>query len=428
VTGDGPRLARRASPRLIAYAVLVGAGMLGAVATGRPAVVALAAPFALLLVAGAVLAEEPEVRAELGFETDRCLEGDVVDATLRLHVAPGRPRVEVLVGLDGRASWASESSWLRRGEPAEPLALAVRADGWGLVTAGPAAVRVHGPLGLVRWEGVVGLPASLRVLPASGGLRDLLHPVEARAVAGVHPVRRRSAEGIELAEIRPYAAGDELRWVNWAVSSRRGALWVTRRQPEHMGDLVLVVDTFAETPAGLATALVPAVRAAWLLTDAHLHAHDRVGIVGFGGYPTWITPGSGDRTRYEVLDRLLALQAHWTEAQRSFRTLPRQVVPAGALVVGITPLHDERMVAALVDLRSRGHDVAALVVSPGGVARPEGERAELAWRLWQLVGERRADDLQAAGVVVARWADGDDPQAALALLSLGRRRLAGGRR
>jgi uncharacterized protein (DUF58 family) len=153
-----------------------------------------------------------------------------------------------------------------------------------------------------------------------------------------------------------------------------------------------------------------------------------VGIVGFGGYPTWVTPGSGDRTRYEVLDRLLALQAHWTEAQRSFRTLPRQVVPAGALVVGITPLHDERTVAALVDLRSRGHDVAALVVAPGGVARPEGERGDLAWRLWQLVGERRADDLRAAGVVVARWADGDDPQAALALLSLGRRRLAGARR
>ncbi|WP_206677875.1 hypothetical protein, partial [Salmonella enterica] len=77
-----------------------------------------------------------------------------------------------------------------------------------------------------------------------------------------------------------------------------------------------------------------------------------------------VMAGAGDRTRYEVLDRLLALQAHWTEAQRTFRTLPRQVVPAGALAVGITPLHDERMVTALVDLRSRGHDVAALVLDP----------------------------------------------------------------
>jgi uncharacterized protein (DUF58 family) len=267
------------------------------------------------------------------------------------------------------------------------------------------------------------------VLPSAPSLRALLDPVEPHAVAGAHPVRRRPGVGIELAEVRPYAPGDALRWVNWAVSSRRGALWVTRRQPEHTGDLVIVVDTFAETPGGLAPALVPAVRATWLLADAHLRAHDRVGLVGFGGYPTWLPPGSGERARYEVVDRLLALQAHWTEAQRSFRTLPSRVIPAGALVVAVTPLHDERIVAALVDLRGRGHDVAVLLVDLAGeVPPPPGPSGALGHRLWRLNRDRRADDLRAAGIVVVPWAASGDPQPALALLAAGRRRFAGVRR
>ena len=182
-------------------------------------------------------------------------------------------------------------------------------------------------------------------------------------------------DGIEFAEARPYQPGDRLRSVNWSLSTRRDELWVNERRPERSAELVLMVDTFADDPPTARLALGRSARAAWLLAQAHLAAHDRVGLVTFGGYPAWVTPGSGDRGRYAFLDKLLAATAAWTEAQRSIGVLPRPAVPPGASIVAVTPLHDLRMVSALVDLRQRGSATAAVAgrrrrPPPRAVRRP----------------------------------------------------------
>src|SRR5207248_9795229 len=122
---------------------------------------------------------------------------------------------------------------------------------------------------------------------------------------------------------------------------------------------------------GGSRALPRAVRAAWLLASAHLAAHDRVGVVTFGGYPAWLAPAGGERTLLASCDHLLAARAAWTEAQRSVRYLPARVIPAGALVVGLSPLHDERMAVALADLRRRGLDVAAVAVDVRAAVRAD---------------------------------------------------------
>ncbi len=82
---------------------------------------------------------------------------------------------------------------------------------------------------------------------------------------------------------------------------------------------------------------------------AHLGAHDRVGIVGFGGLASWVLPGGGERARLTVIDRLLDSHASWNEAQRSVWFLPRQIFPAGAQVIAVTGLHDERMTVGIAD-------------------------------------------------------------------------------
>jgi hypothetical protein len=107
----------------------------------------------------------------------------------------------------------------------------------------------------------------------------------------------------------------------------------------------------------------------------------------------------------------LISQAAWTEAQRSVEYLPAKVIPAGATVIGLTPLHDSRMVAALVHLRRRGMDVAAVEVDVSDVvANAAAARAlpPAAVALWTLERERRRDVLASVGVGVVRWPPGDE--------------------
>jgi uncharacterized protein (DUF58 family) len=425
-------LARSGSPRLVAYATLTVLGLFGAVLSGRAELAAVAAPFALLLLAGVVLAETPAVTAHLALDTDRVIEGDTVTGSVTVTTVPPAGLVEVLVPARGALTvehpdhgglaWSGTSAAL-----GVPLELRLRPTTWGLVTIGPVWVRVHGPFGLVRWEGAVGPTTTLRVLPGPASTRVLLQAAEPRAIAGSHLARIRG-DGLEFAEVRPYALGDRLRAVNWSVSARRDGIWVNQRHPERSADLVVLVDTFADDRDGNAAALAPAVRAAWVLATAHLSAHDRVGLVTFGGYPAWIAPGSGERALLAFCDRLLATRAAWTEAQRSVRYLPAVAIPSGALVVGLTPLHDSRMVVALADLRRRGLEVAAVEIDVGAelaAMTAAGPVPDAALGLWRLELERRRRALAAVGIPIVPWPAGDEPAMVIERLARARRQRAG---
>jgi len=424
---------RHGTPRLVAYGTLTVLGLFAAIVTGRAELAALAAPFALIFAAGLVLAETPAPTATLRLDAERVVEGDavIVDVTVTTDVPVGR--LEVLVPSSGDVvaeepdagalAWSGTSRALAAGVTGR-----LRTGHWGLVRVGPVWVRADAPLGLVRWEGALGGVASVRVLPGTATLRTMLRPSEPRAVAGSHLARVRG-DGLEFAEVRPYAPGDRLRAVNWAVSARRDALWVNQRHPDRSADLVVLVDTFSDDREGTAPALVRAVRAAWLLATAHLAGHDRVGVVTFGGYPAWLTPGGGERALLALCDRLLATRAAWTEAQRSVRFLPAHVIPSGALVVGLTPLHDMRMVVALADLRRRGLDVAAVeidVLDEVAVTVIDRGLGPSVLRLWQLELERRRTALAAVGIPVVPWPADEDAALALDTLARVRRRPVAG--
>ena len=383
----------------------------------------MAAPFALLLVAGIVLAERPMVTVDIRPDSDRVIAGEdiemsvVVTTTVPARIAMWLPRqgfATVVEPDDHRLSWA-----VRVGRRSV-LRVRLHTPRWGVEMFGPVRVDVSGPLGLVRWVGRAPSTTVVRVLPDDGTLRTLLPNLEPRTASGAHIARRRG-EGFEFAEIRQYREGDRLRSVNWYQSARRGELWVNEHHPERSGDLVVLVDTFADRrPDGSAT-LEDAVRAAWQVAMAHLAAHDRVGIVGFGGLPGWVLPGGGERARLAVLDRLLDSQATWNEAQRSISFLPRQVFPAGAQVVAVTGLHDERMTIAIADLARRGHDTSVVVIDQGEPDRTGGpEPVILARRLWKLELRERRRELERLGIPVVSMI-GNDPAQILAL-SRARRR------
>ena len=92
-------MTRGATPKLGAYTALAGLGLLAALVAGRPELVALATPFAAVLVAGLSLAEEPDVKALFELDHERQVQGETVQAELEIRTQRSLTRLELLLDL-----------------------------------------------------------------------------------------------------------------------------------------------------------------------------------------------------------------------------------------------------------------------------------------------------------------------------------------
>jgi uncharacterized protein (DUF58 family) len=390
--------------RLPGYAVLAAAGLVAGLALGRVEPVALAAPFLLALVA-AVAGHEPQVSARLTLEHERSLESDEVTATIELSSSTGVDRLELVVPLPPELSIEGGSARalrLRAGEE-RTLELKLRCDRWGAFAVGPLLFRAHDVLGLRSWEGSAGEPQRLRVYPSEETLRSLVAPLETQVFAG-NQVSRARGEGIEFADLREWQPGDQLRRVNWRATALRGSVWVNEQHLERNTDVVLFLDTFAEVRVEGRSTNDRAVRAAATLAHGYLERKDRVGLVGFGGFLSWLVPATGMRQLYAIVDALLTSQVVASYALRGVDVLPPRTLPPKALVLAITPLLDNRTAAALLDLRARGYDLIVVEVSPLDMVAPDrGSSADLAYRLWRLSREALRWRYEQVGVPVVAW-------------------------
>ena len=409
-------MTRAAAPKLGAYAGLAAAALLGALVLRRPELVALAAPFALTLALGLAAGERTRLRVEARLERERAIEGDELTLTVELAAAAPVERLELLLdvppGLEPVDGARAVAFRLRRGET-RTLELRLRARRWGGYAVGRLHLRATGPFGLLVEEARVGTPAPLRVYPREQELRRLVAPRETQLTAG-NEVARVKGDGIEFADVRPFAPGDRIRRINWRASARRGELWVNEAHPERNTDVVLFLDSFAEARRQGRGTLDLAVRAAASIADSYLARRDRVGLVGFGGVLRWLLPGSGAVQAYRIADALLDTEIVFSYAWKDVEVLPARTLPPQALGLAHSPLLDDRAVGALLDLRARGFDLAVVDVSPIPFSPPgRGELDELAYRLWRLRREALRFAYERAGVAVAEWRDGEPLQVPL---------------
>lgn len=414
-----------ASPKLTGYAALASAGLIASLVFSRPELVALTAPFLLALAAGLALATPPRVAVGVEADDERLLEGDETTVRVVLEATTAADRADVYLRLphglevvDGRNPTAVR---LRAGERRE-LELTVRADRFGGHVLGPAYLRLRDPLGFARWETVEAARPRLRVYPREQALRRLLEPRDTQVFAG-NLVARTKGEGIEFADLRAWAPGDAVRRVNWRASARRGELHVNELHPERNADVILFLDSFAEARYEGTGTLDLAIRATATLADAYIRRRDRVGLIGFGGVLRWLVPGSGIVQLYRIVDALLDTQIVLSYYWKEIDVIPRRTLPPRALVVALSPLLDERSIAALLDLRGRGFDIAVVEVSPVPFARPPADDADrVAYDIWTLRREALRHRLHRADVAVVEWRAGDALPAALEGVRAFRRR------
>jgi uncharacterized protein (DUF58 family) len=418
-------LKRTAAPKLGAYAGLTGLGLLGSLVLGRPELVVLAAPFAALLFMGLAAAREPDFLVSLELERERAVEGD--ELAIRIDLEARRPieRLELHVplpkGLEIVEGASPVTLHLGHGEE-RTVELKVRCNRWGAYIVGELLLRAHDRLDLFGYEGTLDRRKPLKVYPQAEQLRSLITPIETQVFTG-NQVARTKGEGIEFADLREFEHGDSLRRINWRASARRGGdLWVNEAHPERNTDVIIFLDTFVEAREDDESTLDFAVRAAASLADHYLERKDRVGLISFGGYLNWLLPSSGLVQLYRIVDSLLDTEIILSYAWKGADVLPSRTLPPKALVIALSPLLDDRAVTTLLDLRARGFDLAVVEVSPIPFASSaEGEREELAYRLWHMKREALRARYERVGVPVVEWRAGTPLEGALAEVGAFRR-------
>jgi uncharacterized protein (DUF58 family) len=397
-------MTRELQPKLAVYLTIAAAGLLAGVAAGRPALAAIGATFAAFVLSGLLADRPPSLRSTVTAEPQRVLEGDT--ALIRIQLRSRRTIGDMRLSLATPAGIEPSRAPATRALPASAactIDVPVRAARWGVFAFAAPVVTTRDAFGLVAYRHQLPAPPALRAYPRREALRRSVSPARTRARSGNRPSGARG-DGLELAELREFRAGDRVRRIDWRASARRGTLLVSDRLLERNADVVLLLDTFSQVGDGRDGTLEAGVRAASALADSHLRTGDRVGVVGFGGTLQWLDAGSGARQRHAILAALLDSEVVFSYAWKDIRVLPRRVVAPGALVIAVTPLLDSRGVAALVDLRRRDFDVAALEVSPLPFVRaPRDQTDRIAHRLWHMRRDALRSRLRRSGLAVAEW-------------------------
>src|SRR6266536_2899858 len=121
-----------------------------------------------------------------------------------------------------------------------------------------------------------------------------------RRIAGLMPGEYRSlgvGVGTEIAQLRPYAVGDDVRQLDPAASARTGEAWVRQQVPERTLTTWILVDVSPSMAFGTGARLKSDVAegVARAVARAGLRRAGRVGLLTFGGPESGLVAPRGGR-------------------------------------------------------------------------------------------------------------------------------------
>lgn len=385
----------------------------------RPDLLYLAAPLALGTAAGLFDGAPAEPSAELRLSHDVLNEGGELTARIRVD-APGADLVSVVVA---GGPWVAPPAGtarayvLREGRTDVPLV----ARRWGRHDIGATTVSALAAHGLLRWGPHPLTARPLRVLPRIEAFQGAATVPQARGAVGIHRSSR-LGEGAELSGIRPFAAGDRLRRINWRVSLRTDQLHVNSTVTERDAEVVLLLDGRfdagrSEGIDGLASGIDTTVRAAAALARFYLQLGDRVGLIAQGERVIVLPPAGGRLQLTRLLDSLLEVRPPMVGTGEPALLDPPGLDPR-SLVVLLTPLVGRTVYDRAATLFRRGHPLVVVDTLPGDAAPAvNSEWTALALRLWRLQRATRMHRLAELGVPIVAWRGAGSLDAVLRTLS-----------
>jgi uncharacterized protein (DUF58 family) len=389
----------RPTPRLRRLAAVAAVAILAAIVTARGelAVVAVAPLVVLTMSPRSRLPRSVQVACRL--HPLRCVEDDELELALEI-LAVGADRVDATVELPLHAE-ARLDETRRTGSTTRAVWVVVPRR-WGRYRTGPVRLRLTAGNGL--YAATLDVPLDdVVVYPGGGALERAVAPRELPARSGEHPSRA-VGSGVEFAGVRPYAAGDRRRDIDWRTSARQQQLFVRQYAAERSFALVVVLDVGVDAGKPGRSTLDLTVRAATGLAQTYLAAHDRVGIVSLGGSLRWLVPAGGARQLHRVAESVMEVRLDDSQVGGGIDRVPPAALPGGAFVCVVSPLLDGRALEAVRDLHARGF---GLVVVDVLTSEPEVPRrsdlGRLALRVWRMEREAVRTELAELGVPVLGW-------------------------
>lgn len=397
----------------VTLAVIV---VLCVVALGRTEILVFAAPLVGALAGGWWTARpEQTLLVDATTSAGRVFEGEAVTLTVELDAPSGIELMDVELEYGHQL----QARLIRMRRPANNV---VRAE-WELTAArwGRADIRVQvttrAASGLLLGVSRADL-AQVAVFPNADRISAVPRPMDLPDLLGVH-LGRRKGEGVEFAGLREYQPGDPLRSVNWQVSGRRGRLYVTERLAEQSAKVVTLIDASGDIYQASPSTLELSVHGALAVVQAALRRGDRAGVVALGGVLRWMAPDLGRRHFYRIVEALLDVQSGGGSAPANAGGFPRTVLPHGAAIVVFSPLLDERVISALMDLRRRGFGLVVVdVLRAEPQPRENSDYDPIAIRMWRLGRDGVRHRLADMGIPVSVWAEGTELDEVLRPMSL----------
>jgi len=230
---------------------------------------------------------------------------------------------------------------------------------------------------------------------------EYLRVVARRIFTGASPgsrTGRRTGPGLEFAEHRAYAPGDDYRYVDWAAYGRLEKLLLRLCQQEEDLSIYFLLDGSASMGTGRPAKFDHARRLVAALAYVGLASLERVRIVAFNSQvKAHFEAGRGRSHLVGVLDFLRSLEVGGaTDLERAVQSfLPH--APKAGLAVLVSDFMDEAgFERPLITLQGQGFDLWCLQVTdrediaPAGVGDIALEDAESG----QALGVHLGDDLR----------------------------------
>jgi uncharacterized protein (DUF58 family) len=123
---------------------------------------------------------------------------------------------------------------------------------------------------------------------------------------GSRTVRRRAGVGIQHLDHRDYAAGDEVRHIDWRQTARRRRPIVRRFESESTSEWIIALDASSSMAVHGAAKWRAGVQVAAAMSYALLDHGHRVGLLVFGARVLAQCPHGRGRHHYAAIARLLA--------------------------------------------------------------------------------------------------------------------------
>lgn len=284
----------------------------------------------------------------------------------------------------------------------------------GSVVWTSVVLRTRGYLGLAEWQSTVPLavPVARTVFPGGSIERQATRTSLVLSESGERIIDVVRRGGREFDSLRPYAAGDDIRQIDWKRSARGAGLLVRKFRPDTHQRLIVALDCSRRMSCRIGERLQIeyATDAAATLMQAAVAAGDDFGLFAFSHEPLLkIPPARGARHEQRVLQGLVDITVGTLEPDYQLLSDWAQMSQKRALLVLITtaanPSSLDGIKLALLPLRQKHLPLVFIVEDTeiASVAKIPANSLEDAYIIAAASSElaevrRRAVQLQQMGV------------------------------